>query len=97
MPAFMIVTVKVHDRQRFLSDYGAPTADLMERFGGKYVVRAPGAVSLEGGFGEGHSVVVSQWPDRASLDRFWNSPEYRALKAIRQPLADANILVVEQP
>lgn len=100
MAVFMIVIAKVKDRARFLDQYGKPAAALMAQFGGRYVVRAPGAFALEsalGGAGEGCSIVVSQWPDRTTLEAFWNSAEYAALKAARLPLADVDVLVVEQP
>lgn len=100
MPAYMIVVAKVHDRARFIEDYGKPTAALISRFGGRYVVRAPGAVAIESalsGAGNGCSIVVSEWPDKAAIEAFWSSPEYAHLKAVRQPLADVDVLVVEQP
>lgn len=96
MPAYMVIVARIKDRQRFLEEYGKPAAQLVARMGGRYLVRAPGAVSLEGGYGAGASVVVSEWPDRASVERFWSSPEYAVLKAARQPLADVDVLLVEQ-
>jgi uncharacterized protein (DUF1330 family) len=95
MPAYMIVTVAIRDRARFIEDYGKPTAALIERFGGRYLVRGPGCVSYEGGRPDGLSVVVSEWPDKAALDAFWNCPEYQPLKAIRKAISEADIQVVE--
>lgn len=97
MAAYMIVLAKVTDRARFMEDYARPTAALIERFGGEYVLRAPGVTSLEGHDFSGASAVISVWPDRAAIDRFWQSADYAALKAARQPLAEAHVMVVEEP
>ena len=97
MAAYMIVFAKVTDRERFIQDYAIPTAGLIGKFGGEYVVRAPGVESLEGGLFDGTSAVISKWPDRASLYAFYTSEAYAPLKAARANLADVHIMVVEDP
>jgi uncharacterized protein (DUF1330 family) len=100
MPAYMIVTAKVHDRAQFLEVYGKPATALIGQFGGRYIVRAPGAEALEttlSGVGDGCSMVVSEWPSKDAILAFWNSPQYQALKAARQDLADVDVLMIEQP
>ncbi len=101
MPAYMIVTAKIADREKFIAGYGAAAAKLVEQFGGKYVLRAPGAELLEGtdrgvDF-DGASMVISEWPDKAAVHRFWNSPEYREVKRLRDGIADCQVLVIEAP
>lgn len=97
MPAYMFVIATIADREAFIQGYGARAADLVEKFGGKYVLRGPGAELLEGGFGAGASMVVSEWPDKASAKAFWESPEYAEVKKLRAGIADCQVLLVEAP
>jgi len=97
MPAYMIVTAAIHDREAFIAGYGAAAAALIPRFGGEYLLRGPGAECLEGGFGEGASMVISKWPDRAAVRAFWNSPEYAEAKKLREGLADVQVLLIDGP
>lgn len=94
MPAHMIITAKVHDREAFLRDYAGQAAALVTRMGGSYVLRGPGAQTLEGPDKDGWSVAVSEWPHRAAALTFWNSEEYRPLKAAREKLATCEVLLV---
>lgn len=97
MPAYMIVIARSADRDAFISGYGAAAGKLVERFGGRYLLRAPGAELLEGGFGEGASMVISEWPDQAAARRFWGSPEYREAKKLREGIAECQVLLIEAP
>lgn len=97
MPAYMIVTAKIADRDAFINGYGKAAAALVERFGGKYVLRGPGAELLEGSFGAGASMVISEWPDKAAAHTFWNSPEYAEAKKLRDGIADVQVLLIEAP
>ena len=95
MSAYMIVFAKIHDRDRFISEYGMPTAELIKDYGGEYVLRGPGVEALEGGMFDGTSAVISKWPSKEAIKAFWNSEAYTKLKAARQPLADAHVMIVE--
>ena len=97
MPAYMIVTAQISDRDAFIAGYGAKAAALVEQFGGRYILRGPGAELLEGEFGDGAGMVISEWPDKAAVHRFWNSPEYAEVKALRKGIADCQVLVIEAP
>jgi len=97
MPAYMIVIAAIADRQAFISGYGATAGALVEQFGGRYLLRAPGAELLEGQIGEGASMVISEWPDKEAARRFWNSPEYAEAKKLREGIADCQVLLIEAP
>ncbi|MFN2098540.1 DUF1330 domain-containing protein [Altererythrobacter sp. MF3-039] len=97
MPAYMIVTAKISDRDAFIQGYGSKAGALVEQFGGKYVLRGPGAQLLEGDFGDGASMVISEWPDKEAALEFWNSPEYAEAKALRQDISQCQVLLIEAP
>lgn len=95
MPAYMIVTAQIADRAAFIDGYGKAAAALVAQFGGRYVLRGPGAMLLEGDFGDGASMVISEWPDKAAALAFWNSPEYAEVKALRDGIAEVQVLLIE--
>ncbi len=97
MTAYMIVTAKIADRDAFIAGYGQAAGALVAQFGGKYVLRGPGGELLEGDFGDGASVVISEWPDKASARAFWNSPEYAAAKKLREGIAKVQVILIEAP
>jgi len=94
---YMIISAKIHDRDAFLAGYSKATAPLVAQHGGRYVLRAPGAHLLEGDFGEGGSVAISEWPNRKAALGFWNSPEYAEAKTLREGLADVQVLLIDAP
>lgn len=95
MAAYMIVFAKVHDRDAFLQGYAPAAARLVEQFGGRYIVRAQGAEVLEGDLESGASIVISEWPDREAIHRFWKSPAYREAKTLRDGIADVDVMIVD--
>lgn len=97
MTTYMIVTAKIQDRDEFIQGYGAATAPLVEKFGGRYVLRGPGATLLEGEKWDGASMVISEWPDRESVEAFWNSTEYQEAKKLRANIADCQVLIIDAP
>ena len=95
MKAYMLVRAVIHDREKFVNGYGAEAAKLVEKFGGKYLVRAPGALALEGINDQQNSVVISEWPSKEAAQNFWNSDEYQEVKKLREGIADCYVLLIE--
>ena len=100
--AYMIILATITDRDAFIQGYSKATAPLVAKYGGRYVMRAPGGTLLEGpngaaSWGEGASVAISEWPDRAAIQAFWDSPEYTEAKKLRLDISQAQVLVIEAP
>ena len=95
MAAYMIVIARIGDRKAFLQDYAPAASRLVEKFGGRYIVRAQGTEVLEGSLESGASVVISEWPDKDTIQRFWNSPEYQEARKLRDSISDVDVLIVD--
>lgn len=97
MAAYMVILVKMHDRDKFIAGYGKAVPPIVAEHGGEYVIVAPGATMLEGTLEGYSSVAISKWPSREAAERFWNSAEYAEAKKLREGLADAQVFLVEAP
>lgn len=96
MPAYLVITAQLHDREAFIRAYGPAAAKLTESFGGEYLARARGLEVLEGEH-PGGSLVISKWPDKASALAFWHSDDYAEVKKLREGIADCQVLLIESP
>jgi uncharacterized protein (DUF1330 family) len=91
----MIVLAEIDDPVPFLA-YARAAAELVTRFGGRYVVRAPKAsVVLEGAWPDTRKVVVSEWPSMAMAQAFFESAEYAEVRKLREGAARVEIRLVE--
>ncbi|MDQ3737768.1 MAG: DUF1330 domain-containing protein [Actinomycetota bacterium] len=93
------VNVVEHPAAEAAAGYGAyraAVAQLIERFGGRYLVRAGHGRALEGRQTHGRWHLI-EFPDAESAQRFWDCPEYAALKPLRSGAADVRAVLVEPP
>ena len=77
-----------------VAEYGEKVPAIIAAYGGKYLVRGGACEVLEGG-GSPRRRVVLAFPTMPALKAFWNSPEYRPLRALRERNANARIVAVE--
>lgn len=59
---YRLITAKIHDRKAFLTGYAQATATLVEQFGGRYILRVPGAKVIEGRLAKGHRLLFPSGP-----------------------------------
>ncbi len=94
MPAaYVLVQVDVTDASVFES-YRLNAPDTVARHGGEYIVRGGAFEKLEGEDPLSRLVVI-RFPDKAAASAWYGSPDYAALKDLRQSCARANIVLVE--
>ena len=93
MAAYIIAQVDVTDMDRY-KQYTALTPAIIAAHGGRFVVRGGATVTLEGD-PDDRRVVVIEFLSLEQAQAFYNSPAYRAAKAVREGAADARFIAVE--
>lgn len=89
---YWIAHVNVRDAERY-KDYVATAKPAFEKFGARFLARGGDHRTLEGA--DRARNVVIEFPSLQHAIDCYNSPEYQAAKAIRQTVAEADMVVVE--
>lgn len=93
MPAYFIVDNEVTDPAGF-EEYRKQVPGTVERYGGKFLVRGGELQTLEGDW-KPKRIVVTEFPSIEQARRWYDSPEYRPLKALRLRTARGSVVLVE--
>lgn len=93
MSAYVIVEVDVHDPVTY-EGYKLQTPESITKYGGRFVVRGGHAETLEGDWAPKRIVVV-EFESLEQAKRWWSSPEYAPVKALRHRTASSRMIVVE--
>lgn len=89
---YWIARVDVHDPEGY-KGYLSTAKPAFERFGANFLARGGAHDKIEGP-GRARNVII-EFPSLAAARDCYNSPEYQAAKAIRQKVADGEIVLVE--
>lgn len=93
MTAYLIADVEVADPQAY-AEYRRRVLPLVERHGGRFLVRGGPHRVLEGEW-RPRRLVVIQFPDMGALEAWYRSPEYGELIALRQGASHGSLIAVE--
>lgn len=93
MAAYLIGEVQILDPQLY-QEYAKGVPATIAQYGGRYLVRG-GAVDAKEGDWNPQRIVVLEFPSIEQAQRWYASPEYAPLLAIRQQAAKSKILLVD--
>jgi uncharacterized protein (DUF1330 family) len=93
MAAYIIANVSIRDQDRY-DEYRRQVPAVIEKYGGRYLVRGGACWVLEGEH-QPHRLVIIEFESQAAARQFYESPEYQPLKRLRQDVADSSIVLVE--
>jgi len=92
MNAYLIVQGTVTDWDKFKA-YTEVVPSLVADFGGHYIAMGRPEL-LEGDF-DPKSTVISQFPNKQSIEEFWNSEQYQQAIKLRAGAGHFNVMIVE--
>ncbi len=82
----------VHDAQAYQA-YREANAVAFAKYGAKFLVRGGDQTIVEGQANP--RTVVLEFKDLATAQACYDSPEYKAAKALRDPVSEGNLVIVE--
>ena len=83
MPAYYIAEHIITDTAKF-DEYKAKVRPMIARYGGRYLTKGETHRLPEGGHWKPERVVIIEFPDMESLNRWYTAGEYKPLMALRK-------------
>ena len=93
MPSYIIVDIDIHDAEAY-EEYKKLTPATLKLYDGRFEVRGGQASILEGEW-QPKRLVVLEFPTVQRARQWWDSPEYRPARELRQRIAHTSMIVVE--
>lgn len=93
MPAYLLADIELHDAARY-KEYVEHVPALIEKFGGRYLVRGGPAQVLEGNWSPSRLIII-EFPDRDAVLGFYEDPEYVPYRDLRQSIASTDLLLAD--
>ena len=89
---YIIAHITVTDPEAY-PEYVRLDTPVLERLGGRFIVRGGPSEVVEGSANDRH--VVIEFPDYAAAKAAYHDPEYQKIAEIRRASADSVIILVE--
>ena len=93
MPAYLVVEHIITNAAKF-EEYRTKVGPMIAAYGGRYLTKGGSHKLPEGGHWTPERVVIIEFPNMDALDRWYTSPEYQPLIALRkQCTSDLDMLI----
>ena len=93
MPAYFIVRAVVHDPIAY-QEYASRSPAVLAKFGGRHIARGGRVVTFEGPE-ESRRIVIAEFPDFATAEACYRSPDYQSIIRHRADCATFEFIVVD--
>jgi uncharacterized protein (DUF1330 family) len=92
MAAYLFANVDVRDPILY-EEYRKQVPATLARYGGKFIVRGGATEVLEGKLAP-RRIIIIEFESLERAKAWWDSPEYRPLRALRQRASEGDLLLV---
>jgi uncharacterized protein (DUF1330 family) len=93
--AYMVGLVTV-DNKDWIAEYRSKNSELLDKYGGRILVRGKPAEVLEGKAPDVHAILVVEFPSMDQARGWYNDPDYQPLIKLRQTGSKADFLLIEE-
>ncbi|MGH7525612.1 MAG: DUF1330 domain-containing protein [Gemmatimonadales bacterium] len=93
MAAYVVVNIEIHDPVAY-EEYKRLAPPRIGIYGGRYVARG-GAVDVCEGSWAPRRLVILEFPTVGQARAWWESPEYRPARALRQGCARTDLVITQ--
>lgn len=93
MAAYVVGEIEVTDPATY-EEYRKQVLAVVTKYGGRFIVRGGKVETLEGGWAPKRFVAL-EFPSMDQARRFYRSPEYAPLIALRQKASRGRLILVE--
>lgn len=93
MSAYVVVEIDIRDPEQY-EEAKRLTPTTVAAYGGRYLARGGRTETLEGSWSP-RRLVILEFESIERAKEWWDSAEYRPVKAVRQRFAQTNMVVTE--
>jgi uncharacterized protein (DUF1330 family) len=94
MPAYVVSMMSIEDAETYRK-YTDRTPPIVAKYGGKFLTRGEEVTTVEGTPYEGRMVLL-EFPDKASIEAWFNDPEYQEAMKFRHASSTMNMLLIQE-
>ena len=93
MTAYFIIQINVKNKENY-ELYKNKVTPIVEKYGGKYIVRGGKSENVEGSWPYQRTVVL-EFPTYEMVKKWHDSEEYKPIKKIRKDNSEGNAIIIE--
>ena len=94
MSLYMVIEIKVNNPSMY-KKYINEVSDIIEKYGGKYVVRSEDITTLSGDWSP-ERIIIIKFKDEKQIKKCFSSEEYQEIAPLRENSTESKAIIVKE-